>query len=343
MKWPKTASGKAIALPLGEKLEIKKVNFTIGGNAVNASVTFGRQGFRTGCFGKIGNDLAGRELRQRLKNESVEPFFAVSKEKPTAYSALLLSEDGERTILGHHGASDDLTLKDVPWNKLKSKWWYLSLAGESDKLLEPLLKFASKNKIKVAFNPSGHHIKHYRNRILAALKYLSFLVVNEIEAANLVGVSFSAKDGPASGWKKEAFRRLDKLTPGIVAVTYGPSGSIISDGEYLYKAGIFSEKKVADRTGAGDAFGSGFVAGLARFEVGSWKLEARNVQRVKRSSVQHQTFSPKAIEYAIRLATANAASVVEHVGATEGVLTRREFETDPRWRNLKIWATPLKK
>ena len=313
IKWPKTASGKAIALPLGEKLGVQEVYLTIGGNAANASVTFGRQGFKTGCFGKIGADLSGQELISRLKKEKVNPFFAVSQEKPTAYSVLLLSgEHGERTILGYHGAADTLVLKDIPWSRLKSKWWYLSLGGESDKLLEPLLKFAQKNKIKVAFNPSGHHIKHYRNRILSALKYLSFLVVNETEAANLTGISFKKEN--------QVFKKLDKLTPGIVAVTSGSRGVTVSDGKYIYKAGIIREQKQADRTGAGDAFGSGFIAGLIQ----------------KEENCDKGLCQPFNIEYAIRLGSANAASVVERVGAKAGILTKDEFEKSERWRQFPV-------
>ncbi len=318
IKWPKTPSGKAIVLPLGEKLGVRRVFGTIGGNAVNASVTLARQGFRTACFGKIGNDIGGRDLQERLKKEGVKPLFAVTDKQPTAYSILLL-KDGERTILGYHGASDSMAKSDIPWSQLRSKWWYLSLAGESDKFLEPLLKFAQKNNIQVAFNPSGHHIEHYPKRILASLKHLSFLVVNEVEASRLVGIPFKKE--------KAVFQKLDKLTPGIVAVTSGPKGVTVSDGKYIYKAGIFKEQKQVDRTGAGDAFGSAFTAGLMR-QIRNSKFEIRNLP-------------PEAVRYAIRLATANAASAVEHIGASEGVLTKREFETSPRWKKLDIRVTKL--
>jgi len=169
IKWLKAPSGEALILPFGEKLEVEKVYSTIGGNSANASITFARQGFKAACFGKIGNDLSGREIKERLRKEKVRPLFAVSKVKPTAYSVLLL-KGGERTILGYHGASDMMTSGDIPWKSLKAKWWYLSLAGESDKFLKPLLLFARKNKIKVAFNPSGHHIRHKRKEILSVLK-----------------------------------------------------------------------------------------------------------------------------------------------------------------------------
>lgn len=305
IKWPKTPSGRGMLLPFGEKLGVKRVHLTIGGNSANASVTFARQGFATACFGKIGADLSGRELAERLKKEKVKPLFAISRDRATAYSVLLLKE-GERTILGYHGASDTWTAEDIPWKNLKSKWWYLSLAGESDKFLKPLLAFARKNKTQVAFNPSGHHLKHKRQEILAVLKDLAFLVLNAGEAAELVGIPFKKE--------KEVFKKLDKLTPGIVAVTDGPNGVTVSDGKYLYKAGIFKEKAVVDRTGAGDSFGSGFVVGLMR--------------------------KPGDMKYAIRLASANATSVVEQIGATEGILTRKSFES-LRWKNLEIKVTKI--
>jgi sugar/nucleoside kinase (ribokinase family) len=317
IKWPKTPSGKAIVFPWAEKMSIKKVYFTIGGNAVNASVTFSRHGFRVASFGKIGDDIAGRELCERLEKEKVKPIFSISEKEPTAYSVLLLKE-GERTILGYHGASDTLTLKDIPWKDLKTKWWYLSLAGESDKLLKPLLTFAHKNKIQVAFNPSGHHIKHRRKDIVASLKNLAFLVLNTGEAADLTGISFKKE--------KEVFKKLDELTPGIIAVTDGPRGVAVSDGNYLYKAGIFKEKEIIDRTGAGDSFGSGFVAGLMD------QLGGRRVVDLQKSD---KKALQKAIMYAIRFASANATSVVEHIGATEGILTKTQFR-QLRWKKFDV-------
>jgi len=322
IRWPKALSGKAIALPLAEKLEVRKLAVTIGGNAANASVTFSRQGFKTASFGKIGDDLSGREIEARLRREKVTPLFEKSKKKPTAFSVLLLSH-GERTILGYHGASDTLVRSDIPWNKLKSKWWYLSLAGESDKLLKPLLSFAQKHGIQVGFNPSGHHIKHKRREIISALKNLAFLVVNTSEASDLTGISFNRE--------RAVFKKLDDWVPGIVAITDGSNGVMVSDGRYLYKAGIFKENRIVDRTGAGDSFGSGFAAGLLRY------CGQKYVVDLQRSSPEKLK---EAIRYAIRVASANATSVVEQVGATEGILTKKQFQSS-RWKRFPIKVSKL--
>ncbi len=314
IRWDKTESRRAYVLPLGEKLEARNFFPTIGGNAANAAVTFGRQGFKTACAAEIGRDASGEEIKRRLRKEDVETeFLRFHPTRPTSYSVLIL-EKGERTIINYRGAADFFRLPNLNLNRLKSRWWYVSLAGESDRMLKGLLNFARKNNTSVAFNPSGHHIRHRRAEILSSLKDISFLVLNEEEASLLTGISFKNE--------RAVFKKLDKLMPGILAVTSGKGGATISDGKYIYKAGIFRERKLVDRTGAGDAFGSGFVAGLIR-QIRNPKFEIRNL-------------SPEAVKYAIRLASANATSVVEKIGATEGILTKKEFDKDKRWRDLRI-------
>jgi len=311
--YPNTPTGKAYLLPLGEKIGIKDVYFTLGGNAANAAVTFSRQGFKTAIFTRIGEDAGGREIRKRLEEEKISTkSIFISPSKHTAYSVLFL-QNGERTILSYHGAIDEFSLNKVDWNSLRASWWYVSLPGESYKLLGALLKAAKKLNVSVALNPSFKHLSEGRKELIKSLKDISFLVLNEGEAATLTGISF----------KKEAavFKKLDALMPGIVAVTSGSKGVTVSDGRYVYKTGIFKEKKMVDRTGAGDAFGSGFVAGLLRKE---------EMCRVK------GTCDPKNIEYAIRLASANATANVEELGATEGLLTRKTFDNSPRFRGMKI-------
>lgn len=307
-------TGKSIILHLGAKYSADDFYATIGGNAANASVTFTRQGFKTACLAKIGNDLVADQFEQRLKQEGVSRKLLIrSKDKPTAYSTILLHKEGDRTILSYHGASDDFSFDDIQLKKMKSKWWYLSLAGESYKMFDQLLDFAKENNIDVGFNPSGYHIKHGKKGILRRLKDLTFLVLNEEEAAELTGIPFQRE--------KEVFKKLDDLMPGIVAVTNGPKGVTVSDGRNIFRAGVFQEKFVADRTGAGDSFGAGFIAGL---------MESKTRKN------KGEEFSVEDLKLAIRLATANATSVVEHVGATEGTLTKDQFENDDRWKELDV-------
>ena len=295
-----TPSGRALVLPFGEKLAANNAYFTIGGNAANASVTFARQGFKTAVVAPVGDDVSGEEIRRRLKKEGVDTSRIITTPHMTAYSVLLL-EGGERTIINYPGASGEFSLKEVSLNKLNSKWWYVSLPGGSYSAFRELMQAAKKIGVKVALNPSMNHIIHGKEELLRLLPEISFLVLNESEAAELTGISFKKAE--------EVFSKLDKLMPGIVAVTSGNKGVTVSDGKFVYRAGIFKEERLVDRTGAGDAFGSGFIAGM---------LQEND------------------IEYAIRLASANATAAVERIGATEGLLTKDEFKKEKRFEVLNI-------
>ena len=311
--WADAPSGKAFAIPFGEKFGVKNAHFTIGGNAANASVTFARQGLRAGLFTKIGNDAAGEETLKFLRREGVDTrLVGKSKTLPTSQSVLILQK-GDRSILTYHGAIGEFSLKNVNPKLLRSKWWYVSLPGDSHKALSGILDYARKRKIKVALNPSYRHlIGDGKKQLLKHLGDLSLLIVNEGEAAEITGIPFKRE--------KEVFEKLDRLVPGIVAVTSGKDGVTVSDGTFIYKAGVFKEKGVVDRTGAGDAFGAGLVAGFLR----------------KKEKFKGGKPKPENIEYAIKLASANATSVIEHVGATDGILKRRDFDASPRFKKFNV-------
>jgi len=315
----KTPSGRAFVIPLGEKFGNESLYLTIGGNAANAAITFARQKEKTALFTCIGNDVAGKEIVARLKKENVATHLIQTKKEHQSAQSILLLQKGERSIITYHGAINQFSLHDVVLEKLKAKWWYVSLPGKSYKQLDALLGYARRNNIRVALNPSGHHLRGAgKKQLLKHLSELSVLLVNEGEAAQITGIPFS-REG-------DVFKKLDTLVPGIVVVTRGKKGVVVSDGKYIYHAKTFSEKAVVDRTGAGDAFGSGFVSGLAR----------------KKERCEKENCNPDNVEYAIRLGSANATSVVEHIGATQGVLTKKQFETEKRWRNLKIVIEKVK-
>lgn len=308
IKW-KTPSGKAYVIPTGEKLRVDNLHTTPGGNAANASVTFARHGFKTAIMTRIGDDIEGQSIVNNLKKEKVETkHIKKSENKPTARGTILL-ENGGRTIFSYRGAINEFSIKDIDFTKLKAKWIYVSLPGDSYTLFSKLAKEAHKNGIKVAINPSGQHLKEGGKQLIKDLKNVSLLLVNDGEAATLTGISFTKSD--------KVFKKLDELMPGLAVVTLGPKGVIASDGKYMYKAGTYKEKRIADRTGAGDSFGSGLVAGLIEK---SWSIGGK----------------PEDVEHAIKFASANATSVVEYIGATPGILTKNKFNKESRWRKFKI-------
>lgn len=307
---PRSAGGRAIHVGLGEKLELADLCITPGGNSANAATTFARQGFRAACFAEVGDDGAAREIEAALRESGVTPLFRRDARGQTAFSAILLTASGERTIFAYHGANHAWE-SPPPVEIFAAPWWYVSLSGETSRHFPALMEQARARRVSVALNPSGYHIRHHKDEMLALLQDIAFLVLNQEEAALLLGMDWREE--------REVFRRLDELvSPGIVALSYGPKGSAVSDGRTLVRAGIFPERAIVDRTGAGDAFGSGFVAGLMRRKASIAEMATEDLQ------------------YAVRLGSANATSVVEHLGATPGILTREQFESDERWKELRM-------
>lgn len=309
-------TGRAVAFSHGSKITIPTIVFATGGGATNAATTFGRQGFRTACFCVVGADVSGETIMRELRKEKVHFLFKIDldKEHKTGYSIILLSPSGERTILTYRGASEDLRPAMIPWRKMASRWLYLApLGGAAPEVFADIMRKARAKKMAVAVNPSAKTLEKGLAWFSRAIGGAAVLILNEEEAAYLTGLPYGADE--------KIFKKLDKAVGGIVVMTKGPKGVVVSDGRRIYSAGVFKEKALMDRTGAGDAFGSGFVAGLIR----SQKGKAFRLERV----------TPAHVQFAIRLGSANGTSVVEHIGAKTGILGKAEAAR-PRWKSLKI-------
>jgi ribokinase len=287
---------KGLCVPLGSKMHMESVFFAMGGCGANTAVTFARQGLKTAYLGQIGQDYAGQGVKDELSRQGVSLEFLKETNKwPTAYSLILSLPEVGRSILEKLGACHQLTKEDIPFEKLKAKWFYVaSLSGESCRVFEPVVDFAHQNNIKLAVNPGKTQLSEGLKTLRSLLNKIDILILNQEEAARLSGLDFEKE--------KEIFQKLDEWVNGIVVMTKGPRGVVVSDGKTLYSAGI-PESGLVDRTGAGDAFGSGFVAG--------W-IEKQD------------------IAYAIQLATANATACLQELGATNGLLKKGEWGPWPK-------------
>lgn len=285
----------------GAKAEVGAPRCFVGGGAVNAAVTFARQDFKTAALFRVGKDSAGEAIVREVEKEGIIAWAHTDVHEATGQSAVLLYPNGERTVLAHRGAADGMSPKDVPFTKLKAKWVYIAPANIPAPVIEVIVDHCYAQGILVALNPSAAYCADRGALLRPLLPKIKVLLTNREEVGIITGI--------ASAKEKELFAHLDELVDGICVMTDGPRGAWVSDGSRIYAAGIFSDKNLVSRTGAGDAFGSGFVAGLIRTED---------------------------IAYAMRLASANATAVTEHLGAHVGALTRTQFEEDARFAKLEI-------
>jgi len=283
------ATGQAECFALGSKLEIKKLVITTGGGGTNTAVTFARQGFKTACVGVVGDDSTGHELLQELRDEKVEPLFQEHGDDMTAYSAILVNPNGERTILSYKGEGQHFDVSKIPFDKMKAKWMYLDSLGGHYDLFEALIKHAVDNGIKVAMNPGGKELAHGLDKLKPLIEHIDIYTTNQEEAAGLVGINFQKED--------EVFNTMAGYVKGIFVMSKGHDGVRVKAEGKEYSAGV-PDSPIVERTGAGDAFGSGFVAEYIR---------------------------SGDIKKAIQFATANASSVVTEFGSKAGILKEGDW------------------
>ena len=267
---------------LGSKNDIDGVVFSTGGGGTNAAVTFARQGLHSCYMGHLGDDVAAQAVLDDLHHEYVDTSLVKhEKEVGTGYSSLLLAPSGERTILTYRGASANFTLREADFHGARADWFYVSSLGGNIEALQIVLDYAIAHDIKVALNPGKGELQH-RAELKKLLPNLAILGLNKDELQMIF-------EGESL---QELVIKAAEHVPCVIG-TDGPKGVIAFYDNTLYKAGMYDDVQVVDRTGAGDAFNSGFVA-LAS--------------------------SGASMEQAITFASANSTSVVGKIGAKAGIL-----------------------
>jgi ribokinase len=273
-------------LPLGVKMEVGDVTFATGGNATNVAATFARQGLHAEYMWTLGYDPASETVLHDLDEEGVDTSHVIRESHYQAgYSTILIATNGERTILNHRGVSTDARGKDLDFTAIeKADWIYpTSLANGGVDLLRKIVDHAEKHGVKVMLNPAGPELAK-PDKLKSLLESVDVLCVNKEEMQQLV----------TGETLEELVRHAINYVP-VAIVSDGPNGVVASDGKTIVRAGMYEDVKVVDRTGAGDAFGSGFLS--------QWALG-------------------KSLKESIIFASANSTSVVTKIGAKAGILQR---------------------
>jgi len=302
-KDPKIKNLTDLVIPLGSKINVDEIIFETGGGATNAAVTFARQGLQVATICRIGSDPGGKVINEFLESEGVATELVIKdKEHYTGYSIILTAESGERAVLVYRGASGHFNEEFVPKSKLDTKWLFISSLGGDIYLLKQLVIWADNHGIKTAVIPGSKELKKGAKELSPIFSKADVVIMNNEEAAIITGVSPDKKE--------KNLHNLCLLTRGIGVITDAMKGATACDKNYLYQIGTH-ENKAVERTGAGDAFASGFVAGLMKYEN---------------------------IEGALELAADNASSVVNFFGAKKGIL---HFKQKPFKDKLQVTRTRI--
>ncbi len=261
------------------------------GNSANAAVCAARLGLGSALIADVGEDAQGKEIIAALAKDHVNTdYIRVNPGKSSNYHYVLWFR-AERTILIKHETFDyKLPSFEQP------KWIYFSSLGENSLAYhEEVVNYVKAHPdVKFAFQPGTFQIKLGAEKLKELYDSCSIFFCNTDEAR----IILKTNEQDASKLPK----MMSAIGPKIAVITDGPKGLYAYDAntdKTWFVPPYPDPKPPYDRTGAGDACSSTIVVALAL---------------------------GKPLEEALLWGPINSMSVVQYIGAQEGLLTRPQLE-----------------
>jgi len=353
-----------LCLEYGAKINVDKIMFATGGGASNTAYGFAKMGLKTGFCSALGNDESARIILSELENAGVDTSLALFCEnESTGYSVIITTFEGERTVLTYRGANNHLDFAKMNLEKIKNtRFLYLGpMTGIASDIPAKFASLLENADTKICWNPGNTQISRGIEKMKEFLPRIDIIFLNKEEASNLTGIKYSQmvvdeercigcgtcvdvcpvrifsledrkatvknqdkcmKCGqcvercPARAITNEPWadnldpilKDIHKLGVKLVVITDGKKGVQCYDGKYRYMFPAY-DVPVVSTLGAGDAFTVGFISALAKGE---------------------------GIETAMKIGSANGASVVQEFGAKYGLLTWDEALKFVREREMAV-------
>lgn len=271
-----------LCLNYAEKIAIKYSCQDIGGNAANVASGLAKLGLRTGIVSQIGDDVNGAVVSYHLQKAGVDTtFLKQEKTRKTRYG-IVLNYKAERTILSYY-----------PERKYKfprlpdTNWIYYTSHGlNNDAIHSGILSYLKKHPhTKLAMNPGSYMLKEGLTNVRKILQHVHLLFVNKEEAQKILQTKAKIP---------HLLKKFGNKGVEIVVITDGSQGAYL----HYQKKSFFLEPLPIPplaKTGAGDAFASGFLSA---------------------------TIMNKTPLQALCWGNSNAAGTIQKFGAQKGLLTR---------------------
>ena len=278
-------------MPFGSKLPYSNVEVVNAvGNSPNAAVSAHRLGLKSALVTNLGQDRNGKDCLEALRQEGVDTDFVKLHEGKSTNYHYVLRYGPERTILIKH----EVFPYSLPDFSVPPKFFYFSSIGEQGVPFHyEIASYVKDHDTKLVFQPGTFQLKLGYETLKPLYEVTDIFFCNKEEAQELMKTE--EQHIPT------LLRKLKDFGIALPVITDGPNGAFVVDEEnQAWFMPMYPDPKPPiDRTGAGDSFSSAFTAAIA---LGKTPAEA------------------------LAWGPVNSMSVVQHIGAQKGLLTREELE-----------------
>jgi ribokinase len=241
----------------GEDALAYSTEFHCGGSAANTAMALAQMGLEVTLISRVGPDSLALKALNSLSEAGVIPIGL--QRDPAAMTGLMyvvVTPDGERTILGHRGANvftDPAQIREeaIRDAKLLHLSGYALLEDPQRSAALLALEIACRHGLTVTLDPGMSVPRAALDEIRALLPTVDILMPNLSEAQQLTGLTVP---------QDCALMLLDAGVE-VVALKLGREGCLIGSAEGFFHVSGFAVE-ARDSTGAGDYFDAGFIAGF---------------------------------------------------------------------------------
>ncbi|KKP59582.1 MAG: hypothetical protein UR53_C0001G0082 [Candidatus Magasanikbacteria bacterium GW2011_GWC2_34_16] len=276
-----------LCLDYASKIPITGSFQSLGGNGANVACGASKLGLKTVILSSVGNDSNGKLVEEELTKFKVNTsLISIDKTAQTRYS-VVLNFRGERTILSYHQKRQYVWPDNIP----ATDWiYYTGMSEGFEKIQTKLINHLRKHPtIRSAFNPGSYQLKQSLELVQEMIAHTNLLIINLEEAEKILNTTLAKEKTPVA-----LIHKLLALGAEEVVITDASRGAWAGDSDSVWHINSFPVE-VKAKTGAGDAFSSGYLA--ARFN----KLS---------------------LEEALVWGIANSSSVIVKVGSQNGLLDK---------------------
>lgn len=305
--------GPLDALPAaGQLAAISALPSKPGGCAANVALDLAKQGLKTDLAGVVGADASATVLLEAFQRRQIGcSQLQRSPTLPTSRTVILLIKGEDRRYLHVFGANAEFSAAHLPraWLQTLGTLYIgglFVLPGLKCRELAGVLQECRTLGVRTVVDvvvPEGCPTQALRDLdlVLAATDYF---LPNDDEARRLTGMETSEAQMAA----------LLRMGAKNVIITRGGAGAVAGTGDQRWTCGSYAMSAI-DPSGAGDAFASGILTGIAH----GWDMPAM-----------------------LAFASALGASATRAIGTTDGVFTFDEAQQFVKSNPLPIQTTTLR-
>ena len=233
----------------GETISSTDMNIFCGGKGLNQSVALAKAGVKVYHAGAVGS-ADGAMLLKAISDVGADISYIKRYDMSSGHAIIQKNRSGNNCILLYGGANQNIGV-DFIKEVLKDfdKGDILLLQNEVSNL-SFIIDEGYKRGMSIVLNPSPINEKIFE----CDLEKVEYLILNEIEAADILGASDTGED--------ELIEKLTKRFPNMkIVLTLGEKGSVYVDKTQKIRQEIY-KTDVVDTTAAGDTFTGYFIAGI---------------------------------------------------------------------------------